>query len=96
VKGNDSASYNYGGNVFRSSSVFPVDQSLEGIKTGQGVKTTIMYQDVHIGYLVNPATNFNIVIGVSNRREQALGKTNNTQFVYFGIRTSLANFYYDF
>jgi len=96
VKGTDSAGYNYGGNVFRSSSVFPVDQPLEGIKTTQGIKTTVMYQDVHIGYLVNPATNFNIVIGVSNRREQALGKANNTQFVYFGIRTSLANFYYDF
>jgi hypothetical protein len=96
IKGNDSAGYNYGGNVFSSSSTFSVNQPMEGIKTGQGVKTTIMYEDVHIGYLVNPATNFNVVIGVSNRTEQALGKTNNTQFVYFGIRTSLANFYYDF
>ncbi|MCW3104854.1 MAG: hypothetical protein JWO09_3294 [Bacteroidetes bacterium] len=96
VKGNDSAAYNYGGNVFRSSAVFPVDQPLEGIKTAQGIKTTVMYEDVRIGYLVNPATNFNIVIGVSNRTEQALGKAHNTQFVYFGIRTSLANFYYDF
>lgn len=96
LRGNDSASYNYGGNVFKSSSVFPVDQPLEDVKTGQGIKTTVMYEDVHIGYLVNPATNFNIVIGVSNRTEQALGKTQNTRFVYFGIRTSLANFYYDF
>lgn len=96
VKGNDSSSYNYGGNIFRSSGSFQVNQNLDNITIGQGLKTTVMYEDVHIGYLINPATNFNIVIGVSNRMERTAKTTNNTQFVYFGIRTSLANFYYDF
>jgi hypothetical protein len=95
VKGNDSAGYNYGGNIFKSSSAFPAAQSLEGIQTTQGLKTTIMYEDIHIGYLINPERNSNIVIGVINRSEMA-GKTLNTQYVYISWRTSLANFYYDF
>jgi hypothetical protein len=96
VKGNDSADYNSGGNIFSSSNTFPVSQNLEGIRTTQGLKTTVIYGDIHLGYLVNRASNLNIVIGLSNRAEQAAGKTTNTQFVYFGVRTSLANFYYDF
>jgi hypothetical protein len=96
VKGADSSGYNFGGNIFKSSNTFPVAQSLENIKTTQGYKTTLMYQDIHIGYLVNAASNLNIVVGLTNRVELAGGKNNSTQFVYLGIRTSLANFYYDF
>jgi hypothetical protein len=96
VKGNDTASTNFGGNVFKPSDIFPISQNLDNIHTTQGLKTTITYQDIHIGYLVNPATNFNIILGVSNRIEQTNKVTKNTQFVYFGIRTSLANLYYDF
>ena len=96
VKGNDSLANNYGGNVFKSDNLFPINQKLENIHTTQGLKTTIMYQDIHIGYLVNPSTNFNIVLGFSNRIEKNNNSTKQTQFVYFGIRTSLSNFYYDF
>ncbi|MFL5765118.1 MAG: hypothetical protein ACJ77K_14340 [Bacteroidia bacterium] len=96
VKGNDSLGNNFGGNVFKPDNTFPITQNLENISTTQGLKTTIMYQDIHIGYLVNPQTNLNIVIGLSNRIEQTEKATNNTQFVYLGIRTSLSNFYYDF
>lgn len=96
VKGLDSLSYNYGGNIFKADNSFPAGQDLNGIETTQGLKTTIMYQDIHIGYLVNPSTNFNIVLGLSNRMEQNELKTKQTQFIYFGVRTSLSNFYYDF
>ncbi len=96
VKGNDSLNNNFGGNIFKADNTFPVTQDLSNIQTTQGLKTTIMYQDVHIGYLVNPSTNFNIVLGITNRTEQTEKATKQTQFVYFGIRTSLANFYYDF
>ena len=96
VKGNDSLTSNFGGNVFKSDNSIPISQTLENIHTTQGLKTTIMYQDIHIGYLVNKVTNFNIVVGFSNRIEKNLATTKQTQFVYFGVRTSLANFYYDF
>ncbi len=66
------------------------------MQTTQGLKTTIVTEDIHIGYLLNKSSNFNIVFGVSNRTEQTDRKTNNTQWVYFGVRTSLTNLYYDF
>lgn len=94
VKGIDSSAFNFGGNIFSSDAAFSSLPS--NIHTTQGLKTTIMYQDIHIGYLLNPSTNFNIVAGVSNRIAKAVNVTSNTQFVYLGIRTSLANFYYDF
>lgn len=96
IKGADSASFNYGSNVFKPDNSFPLSQDLSKIILAQGLKTTIMYQDVHIGYLVNPSTNFNIVLGISNRISTNSYQTDKTQFVYFGIRTSLTNFYYDF
>jgi hypothetical protein len=95
IKGTDSLFTNFGGDIFKSDSYQSVP-AVEAIHTTQGVSTTILYQDIHIGYLINPATNLNIVIGVSNRMEEVKGKTSNTQFVYLGLRTSLANFYYDF
>jgi hypothetical protein len=95
MKGNDSSITNFGGNIFRSSNTFTGSSSIDS-KVTQGSKTTIMYEDIHIGYLVNPSTNFNILVGISNRTEQNFNTAKNTQFVYFGIRTSLANFYYDF
>ncbi len=57
---------------------------------------SIFNQDIHIGYLVNPSTNFNIVVGISTRLANQEKLTSKTQFVYIGMRTSLANFYYDF
>ena len=96
VKGADSSSFNYGGNIFKSDNIFPVTQNLNNIQMTQGVKTTLIIEDIHIGYLVNPITNFNIVVGITNRTEQTNKASNNTQLVYFGIRTSLSNLYYDF
>ncbi|MBL7890010.1 MAG: hypothetical protein JNL24_10670 [Bacteroidia bacterium] len=96
VKGADSLNMNFGGNIFRSDNNFPINQSFENIHTTQGLKTTIMYQDIHVGYLVNPSTNFNIVLGITNRSEKTEQTNKQTQFVYLGIRTSLNNFYYDF
>lgn len=95
VKGIDSSAFNYGGNVFRSDATSFIFPNNAAVTTTQGLKTTTMYQDFHVGLLVNPATNFNIVFGISNRIFIA-DKTTNTRFIYFGIRTSLSNFYYDF
>jgi hypothetical protein len=95
IKGTDSLFANFGGNIFNSDKYIAVPAG-EQLHTTKGVSTTIMYQDIHIGYVINPVTNLNIVIGLSNRMEEVKGKTTNTQFVYVGLRTSLSNFYYDF
>lgn len=96
IKGADSSTFNYGSNIFKTDNTFPLQQDINSVQITQGVKTTIMYQDIHIGYLINPVTNFNIIFGVSNRTEQTEKSTSKTQYVYLGLRTSLANFYYDF
>ena len=96
VKGLDSSTFNYGGNIFRSDERTSTNQVFDNMGTTEGVKSTVMMEDIHIGYLVNSNTNFNIVVGITNRTEQTGIKTYNTQLVYFGIRTSLANLYYDF
>ena len=63
---------------------------------GQGVATTTVSFDGSLSYLINPRNNFNIAIGCSLRNQTQLGHSNDTKFIYFAIRTSLKNLYYDF
>ena len=96
VIGKDSIGMNLGNNIFKSdnTSYYGINSTLN--QMGQGVKTNLNIVDVHIGYLVNPSTNFNIVIGISNRISSNSYTTTQSNFIYFGIRTSLSNVYYDF
>jgi len=95
VKGTDSLFTNFGGNIFNTD-INVSTPAGQKIQTTQGISTTIVYQDIHIGYLINPITNLNIILGLSNRSENTAGKTTNTHYIFVGLRTSLANFYYDF
>lgn len=67
-----------------------------GNKILQGVKTTLLINDLRISYVINPKTNFNVFLGFSDRIEKSDVVNKNDLFIYFGIRTSLANLYYDF
>jgi hypothetical protein len=52
-----------------------------------------------IGYLINPAYNFNVNLGVTYRAQNFNNFTNlnnQTNFIYLGVRTSIYNLYYDF
>jgi hypothetical protein len=96
ITGKDSLGRNYGNTIFNSD-----NNALHGANStvnemGQGVKTTLRIFDFHIGYLVSPSTNFNILVGISNRSSTSVIENSQTNFVYFGIRTSLNNVYYDF
>jgi len=91
--GADSAGVDYGQNIFTPYNNHPNEY---GNFTLQGIKTTLIYKDLNISYLLNPATNLNISIGVSNRTESTYLAKKHSTFIYFGIRTSLDNFYYDF
>ncbi|HNW98705.1 MAG TPA: hypothetical protein PKK00_09890 [Bacteroidales bacterium] len=93
VYGADSAGVNYGKDIFESYETHPHEY---GNFIGQGIKTKLMYKDFRISYLVNPVTNLNISIGVSDRTESSSVADKHSTFVYFGLRTSLNNFYYDF
>ncbi|MCC6371021.1 MAG: hypothetical protein IT236_08460 [Bacteroidia bacterium] len=54
--------------------------------------------NVRIGYLINPSYNFNISVGFNYRNQNFYNfrtLNNETSYFYFGLRTSLFNFYYD-
>lgn len=64
-----------------------------------GHQKSLIHTNFHAGYLVNPSTNFNIIMGISTRSETkdaSAAMQHHTNIIYFGICTSLNNFYYDF
>ena len=96
ITGKDSIARNYGNNIFSSdaNAFYGINSTINEMT--QGVETTLKILDFHIGYLVNPSTNFNILVGISNRNSTSTIENSQTNFVYFGIRTSISNVYYDF
>ena len=52
--------------------------------------------EIRLDYLVNPKTNFNIEIGTVIRNFINAVSQNDSQLIFFGIRTSLENYYFDF
>ncbi|MCX6291264.1 MAG: hypothetical protein NT126_05820 [Bacteroidetes bacterium] len=92
-KGIDFMNSNDGGNIFLSYDTHPFEY---GNKLLQGVLTTTTYKDISFSYLVNPVTNFRIEAGVSDRNYKNNFSNVHTEFFYFGIRTALENYYFDF
>lgn len=96
IVGRDSAGVSYGQNIFNSdfdavNGAFSFNNEI-----GQGVRTTLMINDIRLAYLINPATNLNLFLGYRGRRETFGSSENTTTYVYFGFRTALRNLYYDF
>ena len=58
--------------------------------------TDIKTIQAHLGFLINPKNNLSATIGFAKRNETTANITNLTNYVYFGIRTSLRNLYDDF
>jgi hypothetical protein len=96
IIGKDSIGKNYGNTIFSSdnNSLYGPNSTIN--KMGQGVKTTLRILDFQVGYVVNKVTNFNIILGILNRTSISSVEDTHTNFIYFGIRTSLTNVYYDF
>ena len=52
-----------------------------------------------VGYLINPAYNLNVNLGVTYRSQNFNGTNNlnnQTNYIYLGVKTSIYNLYYDF
>lgn len=52
-----------------------------------------------IGYVINPAYNLNVSLGINYRLQNFHNfkhLNNETNYIYFGVKTSLYNLYYDF
>ncbi|MCW3807696.1 hypothetical protein [Plebeiibacterium marinum] len=83
----------YGGNIYQNNNKRPGDYNHE---IGQGLKTNLIYLDASISYLINPRNNFNIAVGSRLRKEKNDLEENNTQMLWFALRTSIKSLYTDF
>ena len=57
------------------------------------------YVNASVNYLVNPAYNLNVVLGYTHRNQNFStfkSLSNETNYIYLALRTSLYNLYYDF
>lgn len=99
--GTDTAGINHGGNVFMDYNTNRVDvnddEGLTGYKIGQGRYNKLNYVEARYGYLFNPRAKLYLELGVRDRSlsRQDLASSE-TRYFFFGIRTTLNNFYDDF
>jgi hypothetical protein len=93
IHGLDPPGTNYGNDLFKS---YTTATNEYGNEVGQGIRTTLMFKDLRIAYLVNPRTNLRLELGISNRTtSNSLGSLT-TNYVFFGLKTALTNSYFDF
>ena len=89
----DTGGINYGNDIFKSY----INHGPEyGHEMFDGLAGKLNSVDLRVSYLVNPKTNFNIEIGTVMRKFSNAFYENNSQLIYFGVRTSLENYYFDF
>lgn len=57
---------------------------------------TIKYSDISASWIINPRTDLQIFLGTQYRTHSAAGVPNVSQYYFFGLKTNLSNFYYDY
>ncbi len=67
-----------------------------GVELLQGNKTTIKYADMAATLLINPRTMMNFTIGMRYRDAKSDYDNNTSTHVYFALRWSLKNTYFDY
>lgn len=88
------ASSNVGQNIFLSYTTRPYEY---GHKIGQGVKTTFMQSDLRLTFFIVPQMNLRLELGYIQRSQSdPRGYELQDPYIYFGLKTSLWNFYRDF
>lgn len=98
--GKDTANVNHGGDIFLSYNTNRLDingdESFVGNEIGQGNLNKLNYLDVRYAFMVNPRARLYFEVGVKDRSLSRQNvDVNKTRFLYFGLRTTLNNFYYD-
>ncbi|MBL0048590.1 MAG: hypothetical protein IPP32_10910 [Bacteroidetes bacterium] len=94
--GADSLKKSYGKEVFASDNKAVNGLSSVNNSFLQGLRTNLMYQEIKLAYLINPATNLSVFAQIVNRSELSPITERNNTLIYFGIKTALFNNYYDF
>jgi len=91
--GADTGALNYGHDIFKPRQTHTVTN---GVKTGQGLSSSILYADLKIAYTLNPATNMRIESGFTYRNEKSKLFNYKDYIFYIGIRMSFRKISYDF
>lgn len=77
----------------------PVDDaSGQGITLFTSQRTTVLWSEFRLSYLLNPATNLRVFMGINSRSNtfDNSAQSELNSMIFFGIKTDLRNLYYDF
>ncbi len=92
--GMDTLGSNLGQNIFLSYTTRPYEY---GHKTTQGNKMKLMQSDIKFTYYVIPQMNLRVELGYIQRSiKDDLGDELQSPYIYFGVKTSIHNFYRDY
>ena len=91
--GKDTAGFNLGNSVFPSYDTRPSDY---GYHFFTGRTSTLRGAGFRVKYLINPKTNFIIEAGFDTRDYSNSADHQQARVIYFGIKTALDNYYFDF
>lgn len=101
LTGLDSNGSHFGQDIYRSTfdAYLPDEHNVVvkeyGNKVGQGITTTVNYISPKVSYLIYPRMNLRIELGYIYRTQKSVIETKNTNYIFFGIKTSLNNRHYD-
>lgn len=102
ITGLDSANTHFGANIYQSTfdSYLPSENNIpvQEYKNhiGQGIATSIIFNEIKISYLINKKNNLRAEAGFIYRTQKTGTKTSQDYFFYLGIRTSIFDGYYDY
>jgi hypothetical protein len=91
--GSDFNSSNYGHNIYLPYGTY---ESEYGNFIGQGLENILTYKTITTSYLINPASNLNIFINLTDRHQITALKDKHDLIIQFGLRNSIRNLYNDF
>lgn len=74
--------------------VISIQDPIDNFVKDYNAKLTILQS--HLGYIINPRTNLAVMVGITNRMDKTDISNDKTNYIYFSIKTSLRNLYYDF
>jgi hypothetical protein len=91
--GSDFNGSNYGHNIYLPYGTY---ESEYGNFIGQGLENILTYKTITTSYLINPASNLNIFINLTDRHQITQLKDKHDLIIQFGLRSSIRNLYNDF
>jgi hypothetical protein len=91
--GSDFNGSNYGHNIYLPYGTY---ESEYGNFIGQGLENILIYKTITTSYLINPASNLNIFINLTDRHQITELKDKHDLIIQFGLRNSIRNLYNDF